>query len=209
MLPFLDLFGASQTSRWSGAESRWAWLAVWYRRSSGRQPCHRARARLAAWLAVWYRRKPGRQPAVACKPLERISVLAGKTLHRRHIRFCGQRIPLKAVNRSKTSRWSGAESRWAWLAVWYRRSSGRQPCHRARARLAAWLAVWYRRKPGRQPAVACKPLERISVLAGKTLHRRHIRFCGQRIPLKAVNRSKTSRWSRAESRWAWLVVKLI
>ena len=132
-----------------------------------RQPCQRARARLAAWLIIW-------PEGIWRQPCQRA--------------------------RARLA---------AWLAVWYRRSSGRQPCHRARARLAAWLAVWYRRKPGRQPAVACKPLERISVLAGKTLHRRHIRFCGQRIPLKAVNRSKTSRWSRAESRWAWLVVKLI
>ena len=115
-----------------------AWLIIWPE-GIWRQPCQRARARLAAWLAVWYRRSSGRQPC-----------------HRARARLA------------------------AWLAVWYRRSSGRQPCHRARARLAAWLAVWYRRKPGRQPAVACKPLERISVLAGKTLHRRHIRFCGQR-----------------------------
>ena len=103
-----------------------------------RQPCQRARARLAAWLIIW-------PEGIWRQPCQRA--------------------------RARLA---------AWLAVWYRRSSGRQPCHRARARLAAWLAVWYRRKPGRQPAVACKPLERISVLAGKTLHRRHIRFCGQR-----------------------------
>ncbi len=79
-----------------------AWLVVWPE-GIWRQPCQRARARLAAWLVVW-------PEGIWRQPCQRA--------------------------RARLA---------AWLAVWPE-GIWRQPCQRARARLAAWLAVWYKRR---------------------------------------------------------------
>ena len=93
-----------------------------------RQPCQRARARLAEWLVVW-------PEGIWRQPCQRARARLAEWLV----------VWPEGIWRQPCQR---ARARLAeWLVVWPE-GIWRQPCQRARARLAEWLAVWYKRRSG-------------------------------------------------------------